>query len=218
MIGRDSAVRMGAKRQIMVEIVNTPRLVLRPLQDSDAEPLFALLANWSVVQFLATPPWPYSIDDARSFIDRHRRLATSERALAITLNGRLIGCIGLPTRQAGRTQRASGPHLAYWLGVPHWGRGYATEAARGLLSHAFETLEGDTIYSGVFTENSASMHVQRKLGFVHDGETTLYSRPRGAELPHTNTSLTRAGFEAVCRYHHALRKSPTCLAKSAKIG
>lgn len=37
--------------------------------------------------------------------------------------------------------------------------------------------------------------VQEKAGFVRDGETTLYSRPRGAEFPHVNTVLTRARFE-----------------------
>ena len=54
----------------------------------------------------------------------------------------------------------------------------------------------DTIYSGVFADNAASLRVQEKLGFVRDGETTLYSKPRGADFPHINTRLTRSAFEA----------------------
>jgi hypothetical protein len=37
--------------------------------------------------------------------------------------------------------------------------------------------------------------VQAKLGFARDGETTLYSKPRGADFPHVNTKLTRSAFE-----------------------
>ncbi len=55
---------------------------------------------------------------------------------------------------------------------------------------------GDTIYSGAFADNEASLRVQEKLGFVRDGETTLHSKPRGADFPHVNTKLTRSAFEA----------------------
>jgi RimJ/RimL family protein N-acetyltransferase len=44
--------------------------------------------------------------------------------------------------------------------------------------------------------NDASLRVQEKLGFVRDGETMLYSRPRGAEFPHVNTLMTRSRFQA----------------------
>ena len=49
----------------------------------------------------------------------------------------------------------------------------------------------DAIYCGAFTENAASLRVQEKAGFVRDGDTTLFSRPRGGDFPHVNTVLTR---------------------------
>ncbi|HEY7552802.1 MAG TPA: GNAT family N-acetyltransferase, partial [Hyphomicrobiaceae bacterium] len=81
-----------------------------------------------------------------------------------------------------------------WLGRAHWGNGYITEAARGLLACAFAAGAGDTVYSGAFADNAASLRVQEKLGFVRDGETLLYARPRGREFPHVNTKLVRSAL------------------------
>ena len=74
-----------------------------------------------------------------------------------------------------------------------------TEAARGFLAHIFAGGAWDAIYSGAFADNAASLRVQAKLGFVRDGETTLYSRPRAADCPHVNTVLRRSAFEAQAR-------------------
>ena len=57
------------------DAIRTERLLLRPLRPSDAEPLLAQFANWEVVRWLGTPPWPYTIDDARSFIAWRRGAA-----------------------------------------------------------------------------------------------------------------------------------------------
>ena len=49
---------------------------------------------------------------------------------AIALDGALIGMSGLDPR-------TDGAELGYWLGVPFWGRGYATEAVRAVIDYAF---------------------------------------------------------------------------------
>jgi len=54
---------------------------------------------------------------------------------------------------------------------------------------------GDTVYSGGFADNAASLRVQEKLGFVRDGEIKLYSRPRGSAFLHVNTRLERDQFD-----------------------
>jgi RimJ/RimL family protein N-acetyltransferase len=91
-------------------------------------------------------------------------------------------------------QRANGYSLGYWLGQPFWGQGYMSEAARGFIVHFFAAKTDDVLYSGAFAENAASLRIQEKLGFQRDGDAKLYSRPRGAECPHVNTSLTRTAF------------------------
>ena len=71
-----------------------------------------------------------------------------------------------------------------------------TEAARAFVAHVFDSLPSDTIYSGAFSDNAASLRVQEKLGFTRDGETLLYARPRREKFPHVNTKLARSAFRA----------------------
>ena len=185
---------LPAKTRIVTE-----RLVMRPLASHDIDPIFALFANWNVVRYLSTPPWPYVRDDARAFVDAVASGSGPEQAFAILLNGALIGIIGVRMRPPGNLQRGTGPNIGYWLGEPYWGHGYMTEAARGFIAMVFERHDGDMIYSGAFTENAASLRVQEKIGFSVDGETSLFSRPRNGTFPHTNTVLTRSRFETVNR-------------------
>jgi RimJ/RimL family protein N-acetyltransferase len=144
------------------------------------------------------PPWPYALADAVDFITPRVTQKPAEINFAIALDDSLIGGIGVRMKDTSHLQAGPGPNLGYWLGQPYWGRGYMTEAARGIVVHAFASGVSETIYSGAFADNAASLRVQEKLGFVRTGETTLYAKPRGAEFPHVNTVLTRDAFEA-CR-------------------
>jgi RimJ/RimL family protein N-acetyltransferase len=180
----------------MDDAIRTQRLLLRPLRGSDAEALFALFNDWQVVCWLSSPPWPYALDDAHSYINGRLKQELTTTTFAITLDDALIGCIDSRTNAPAHMQRAPGPNLGYWLGQPYWRRGYMTEAARGFVAYVFASASSDTVYSGAFAGNEPSLRVQEKLGFVRDGEKMLFSRPRNEMLPHVNTKLTRAAFEA----------------------
>lgn len=177
--------------------IRTQRLLLRPLRHPDAEPLFALFNNWSVIRYLSSPPWPYTLADAEWFVDAAITHAPElgEEVQAITLDGALIGLIGVREREASALQRGAGPNIGYWVGEPFWGRGFMTETVHAFVQHIFKLNDTDAIYSGAFAENVASLRVQEKAGFVRDGDTTLYSKPRGGDFPHVNTVLTRTTFE-----------------------
>jgi RimJ/RimL family protein N-acetyltransferase len=183
----------------MDEVIRTERLLLRPLRPTDAEPLFALFNNWQVVRWLSMPPWPYALADAVEFILPRVTQMPAETNFAIALDDSLIGGIGVRMKDASHLQAAAGPNLGYWLGQPYWGRGYMTEAARGLIARAFASGVSETIYSGAFADNAPSLRVQEKLGFLRAGECVLFSKPRGVEYPHVNTVLTRDAFEAPAR-------------------
>jgi RimJ/RimL family protein N-acetyltransferase len=178
------------------EVIFTERLALRPLRPTDAEPLLALFNNWQVVRWLSEPPWPYTIADAVEFVLSRATETPVETNFAIALDDNLIGGIGMRMKDASPLQAGAGPYLGYWLGQPYWGRGYMTEAARGIITGAFVSGVGETIYSGAFAGNTASLRVQEKLGFVRVGESALFCKPRGAEHTHVNTLLTRGAFEA----------------------
>lgn len=181
----------------MEQMIPTERLLLRPLRASDAGPLLALFNDWEVVRWLSNPPWPYALEDALDFILPRTQQKPAETSFAITLDGDLIGGIGMRMKDASHLQLQTGPNLGYWLGRSHWGHGYMTEAARGIIGHTFASGADDSIYSGAFADNAASLRVQEKLGFTRAGETTLFAKPRGAKFAHVNTVLTRTAFKAL---------------------
>jgi RimJ/RimL family protein N-acetyltransferase len=178
------------------DVIRTARLVLRPLREGDDAPIFALFANWNVQRFLSSPPSPYKAEHARDFV-RRRVGETQTPTMAITLDNALIGMVDVIVKPASAVQRERGYSLGYWLGEPYWGHGYMSEAARAFIAHVFATIPDDTIYSGAFRDNAASLRIQDKLGFARDGEAMLFANPAGKEMPHVATSITRARFADV---------------------
>ena len=116
---------------------------------------------------------------------------------AIVLDDALIGVIDALLKEPSALQRECGYAIGYWLGQPFWGRGYMTEAARRFFQHVFATITDDTIYSGAFRDNAASLRIQEKLGFERDGEGISFSNTHQRDMAHINTALTRARFAAV---------------------
>jgi hypothetical protein len=113
-------------------VLTTARLRLRAPQREDA-PAIAVLANdRRIAENTARIPHPYTLADAEGFL-AYLEESEIEIAFAITLaDDTLIGICGLRMRQRKM------PEIGYWLGAPFWGHGYATEAARALIDHAFE--------------------------------------------------------------------------------
>jgi RimJ/RimL family protein N-acetyltransferase len=60
-------------------------------------------------------------------------------------------------------------NLGYWVHPDHRGEGYATEAARLVVTHGFEELRLHRVSGTVHATNEGSIRVLEKLGFVHEG-------------------------------------------------
>ncbi|MGY5779474.1 GNAT family N-acetyltransferase [Rhizobium sp. LEGMi135b] len=71
-----------------------------------------------------------------------------------------------------------------------WGKGYATEAAKPVLAHAFQTLELDRVIADIAPGNAASIRVAQKLGLSQPRRTTYHDEP------FASYSMTKAAFEA----------------------
>ena len=158
--------------------IRTENLLLRPGWVDDAPALTEAFAREDVVMTLATAPWPYSVDDAVAYLGRER--STHEVDLLIFLRTpgtpRLIGGIGIADRDGDS-------ELGYWIVPSHWGRGYATEAARAVVAAARDSLRIDRLVSGHFTDNPAPGAVLRKLGFVAMGQELRDCRAAGVAKP-----------------------------------
>jgi RimJ/RimL family protein N-acetyltransferase len=169
----------------------TPRLILRPAQMGDAEPIARYLNNFEVSGNLARVPFPYHLSDAKAWLrTRLPNLPVEATNFAIDLPGE--GLIG----QVGFHQGPDGPIIGYWLGQPFWGRGIMTEAVIASLDWLFSVSEKPVVYSGVFHFNAASLAIQTKLGFTQTGRSSLLCLARGAEVEHIDTKLTRSVWKA----------------------
>jgi ribosomal-protein-alanine N-acetyltransferase len=149
---------------IMSTTLQTPRLLLRDFEQTDIPEIVRLAGAREIAATTLRIPHPYSHADAENFVSYAGQDGRAVFAIVLKNTGQLCGAIGLeldaPNNRA---------ELGYWIGVPYWGHGYATEAARALLQHGFEVFNLNRIYAFHFRHNPASGRVLQKLGMRHEG-------------------------------------------------
>lgn len=162
--------------------IRSDRLFLRPGWAEDWQDLAAAIADRAVVRNLARAPWPYRGEHAREF------LADTPDPVAprflVTLPGPggapIIGGAGLQRLENGA---ADAVELGYWIAPAHWGRGYAGEAVRAVLSVA-RALGHRRVVARHFVDNQASGRVLEKAGFQRTGHVyECFSAGRGLAYP-----------------------------------
>ncbi len=83
--------------------------------------------------------------------------------------GRLMGWSA-----AGPSKENGDPELAYVLGKPYWGQGFATEAARAVVRYGFAHLGWNRIVAAIIPGNVASRRVLEHLGFIYEKDVNYY--------------------------------------------
>ena len=148
--------------------IDTARLVLRPFTLADAPTVQRLAGAHEVADTTLNIPHPYPDGAAEQWIATHAENfnASDSATFAIVLRAtsELCGAIGLDISR--RHRRAE---LAYWIGVPYWNQGYATEAAAALLTYGFTALQLHRILARHVTRNPASGRVMQKIGMTFEG-------------------------------------------------
>lgn len=155
----------------------TPRLLLRPGWMEDAPALAEAIGDPAILRNLMRVPAPYSVEDARAFLTLPQDPCLPNLLAFTRTRGapKLVGGGGIHRAEDGT------PELGYWIARPYWGLGFATEAARAVLSMARAAGIRD-IRSAHFADNPASGNVLRKLGFRYAGRIEQrYSAARGAK-------------------------------------
>jgi RimJ/RimL family protein N-acetyltransferase len=172
-----------ARRDDDGPVLATARLVLRAPRRGDAKAIATLVNDRRIAVNTARIPHPYGVADAEQFIAAANKRG-GETCFVITLDGAPIGLCGLDPRH-------DGPELGYWLGVPFWGRGFATEAARAVIDYAFGDLDHDTLQSGARVTNPASRRVLEKCGFQWTGVRLMRIRAINSAAPFDRFRLDR---------------------------
>lgn len=174
--------------------LRTGRLLLRAFRRSDAERVTALAGDREVAMNTLNVPHPYERHHAEDWIASHRgqfeRRESVTYAVTLREDGALVGAVGLIVDVSNEVAE-----LGYWIGKPYWGRGYASEAARALVSWGFTELGLHRVHASHFPRNPASGAVLRRIGMRHEGRLREHVRKWGEHLDLERYGILRREFE-----------------------
>ena len=169
----------------------TPRLLLRPWEEGDAEALYKYAKDPAVGPIAGWPPHT-SVGNSLEVI---RTLFSAPETYAVVLkqSGEPVGCIDLMFGDAVHSDGIADDEaeIGYWIGVPFWGQGLIPEAVRRMLRHGFEDLGLQAVWCGYYDGNTQSKRVQEKCGFQYSHTEYGKISPLGDIRTEHFTRLTR---------------------------
>jgi len=156
-------------------VFRTKRLFVRRWREGDAEMLAATYADPEVMRYIPGGAW--SLERTRQIVARmseiERESGFGFYPIVRDEDGSMLGHCGL-----GRLENGDEIEVAYVLGKPYWGQGYASEAAAETVEYAFRMGFARRIVAIAFPDNVRSTEVMRRIGMRRVGR----ARHFGAEL------------------------------------
>jgi ribosomal-protein-alanine N-acetyltransferase len=151
-----------------VPLIDTPRLILRGIRESDAEATFATFSDAQTMEFYGEAPHQ-SLEESRELIRQIAGWYARREGIrwGVTLRGadEVIGSCGLFKFDEGFHHAETG----YELRRAYWRQGIMSEAMRGLLGFGFNEMGLHRIEASVDAANERSKGLLRSLGFMHEG-------------------------------------------------
>lgn len=147
------------------DTIVTERLLLRRWKPSDAEALYKYACDPEVGPHAGWPPHK-NVEESKMII---RELFTNDYTWAVILKetNEPIGCMGYyPFGKSNIEIGENDAEVGYWIGKPHWNKGYCTEALQAMIHYCYEKKNFQTIWADFFIDNPASGRVMEKCGFT----------------------------------------------------
>lgn len=151
-------------------VLETERLILRPITLDDAPAKQKHFNNWNIIRFIgAVVPWPYPDDGAETFIRDYclPKMKDEEHFYfwGLTLKGsdEVIGCLEY------RFLEDKNDNRGYWLAEHLWGQGLMIEAITAAQDFIFFKQGYPTVIDVNAVSNKASRRVKEKQGAVFIG-------------------------------------------------
>lgn len=168
------------------EISHTERLTAREWELSDLPFALELWGDPDVTQLIdrrGKLSRDQVVQRLNDEIDRQKIHGVQYWALFETKSGQFVGCSGLKpwTFTPGDTPGEKNYELGYHIVKRCWGKGYATEAAKGAIKYAYEKLGLTKLYAGHHPQNANSKKILLKLGFRHTED--VFYEPTGLQHP-----------------------------------
>jgi len=178
--------------------LETERLVLRQLTDADVDLLVDLDRDPAVMRFITGQPTPREeiVDEVLpAFLSQYERFAGYGFWAALERSsGEFLGWLHFRPEE---DHPADEPELGYRLRQVAWGKGYATEGARALVTKGFQELGVRRVVASTMAVNIASRRVMEKAGLTF---VRAFTQPwpyvlEGSEHGDVEYALERADWE-----------------------
>ncbi|MCF6131981.1 GNAT family N-acetyltransferase [Flavobacterium wongokense] len=160
-------------------ILETERLILRPLELSDVDGFFAMNDNPNVSKYLRIPLKTRGEAEAyiRKIINEYQKNGIGRFAVVLKNTNNLIGFSGLKLRANAENGYENVYDLGYRFAEEHWHQGFATEAAQAWLKYGFNEMKLSVIHACAVKDNIGSNKVLQKLGFEFTNEYMANNEP-----------------------------------------
>ena len=143
------------------------RCTIRDCCLSDAESLAKHANNRNVsINVRDRFPYPYTIEDAKGFLERVVAKEGLEQNFCIDVDGSLVGTIGL---HHGEDVHRLTAEFGYFIGEEFWGRGIMSEAVPAFVDYCFKEFSLKRMFAMPHSSNPASARVLEQAGFVLEG-------------------------------------------------
>jgi len=180
-------------------VLETERLSLRKPTLADVKAIAQLANDRRIAEMTRRLPHPYLQDDAAAFVNALAG-AGSETVFLIERDHQAVGMVGIDWREPEL------PELGYWLGIEHWGQGYATEAARAVIDYTFEEFSVDHLISSARVANPASRNILEKCGFQWSGVELHRFEALGSSTPVDCFRLSRSVWSSLKHWGTSTRR------------
>lgn len=186
------------RREAIPCVLETERLMLRRPTLADVKAITRLANDRRIAENSRRLPHPYSQDHAVEFV--RTSAGTRDTTFLIESNFVPVGMAGVNWGEPGL------PELGFWLGVEHWGQGFATEAARAIVDHFFEEFEVEHLFAGTRVSNPASRNVLEKCGFRWSGVELHRFEALGSSTPVDRFRLSRGVWSSLKNWAGSTRR------------
>jgi RimJ/RimL family protein N-acetyltransferase len=181
-------------------VLETERLSLRRPTLADVKAIARLANDRRIAEHIRRLPHPYSQDHAIEFI-RYTVAEPREIAFLVESNFAPIGAVSISMIEP------EAPDIGYWLGVEHWGRGFATEAARAVIDYFFAEFDREHLFACARVANPTSRNILEKCGFQWSGVELHRFEALGCSSPVDRFRLSKSVWSSLKHWGSSVRKS-----------
>lgn len=176
-------------------VIETPRLILKPLVIDDSESLLAIFSDPEVMKYWNTEPW-VSIQDAYNFVDDSNNAMLRQESIVLGIYPKSTEKLAGKCMLFSYDKESKRAEIGFGLSRDCWGKGYISEAGEALIQYGFTSIGLRRIEAEIDPDNDSSAKALEKLGFYQEGllrqrweingvisDSALYGRLASDRLP-----------------------------------